>query len=222
MKKYIKLMLLVAAISVGIAGGFFLYQHNTAIQKQMAVQKEAERIKFVAAKLKTVKITSSLDGAVQNAYYYRTHSNEKRPLIVMLHTWCGTYKSLHEANSPIPPQQVFTLDWNYIQPDFRGKNDHPDACGSEKTVRDIDQAIDYAVSQGNVDTNKIYIVGASGGAYQGLVYFMKSKKQVAGYELWVPVSDLIAFYYQGMSQRHSYDGDILKCTSSEGDMLNFD
>ena len=221
MKKHYKTVVVLLLLCAAVPFAPVLrHMHDVSI-RQAAVQAEAARVKYVSAKLRTVAIKSDLDGVVQKAYYYPTHSQHKKPLVVMLHTWRATYRSLHAADGPIPPQQVFNLDWNYIQPDFRGSNDHPDACGSDKTVHDIDQAIDFAIKQGNVDTSRIYIVGASGGGYEGLVYFMKSARPIAGYDIWVPVTDLVAFYFQGMSKLYKYDEDILKCTSSKGSELNF-
>lgn len=164
---------------------------------------------------KKVNILSSADSQEQKAYFYRTTSTRKMPLIVSLHTWSGNYAQV-DAIAGLAEARNF----NYIHPDFRGANNKPQACCSELALQDIDDAITYAIKNGNVDVSRIYIIGVSGGGYATLSSFMKLKRRVAKYSSWVPVSDLGKWYYEVQSINKRYARDVEKCTSSPAGRLN--
>lgn len=145
----------------------------------------------------------------QKAYFRK--SSQPKPLIVRLHNWSSDYKNADRMSF-----HAAKLDWNYIHPDFQGSNNKPDACGSRKVIVDIDIAIDYAIKNGNVDMDKIYVVGASGGGMATLLTFMKSKHKIDTFMAWVPITDLEAWYYESIGRKQKYASDILKCTSSKG------
>lgn len=111
-------------------------------------------------------------------------------------------------------------DINYIHPDFRGPNNRFKACCSDLVINDIDDAITYAKDNFNVDTNKIYVVGVSGGAYTGLMTFMKTKNKIHKLSIWVPIVDLEAWYHESEIRNNGYSKDILKCTGSESVLNN--
>ncbi len=79
-------------------------------------------------------------------------------------------------------------------------------------MSDIDQAIDWAIENLNVDTTEIYVVGASGGGYAALCHFMKSKRRVKEYSVWVPITDLKRYYFESKARGLKYANDIIKCT----------
>ncbi len=164
---------------------------------------------------KVVEIESALDHHVQKAYFYSSTAADPAPLIVSLHTWSGDYT------------QEDTLSWlcmakglNYIHPDFRGINNTKNACCSELAINDIDESITYAIENANVDTSRIYVIGASGGGYATLSTFMKSKQRIRKFSAWVPISDLIAWYHESSIRQNKYAGDILGCTESKESTLN--
>lgn len=137
------------------------------------------------AECSTIEIPSTMDGNMQPAYFYAVKGEEKRPLIVSLHTWSGGYK------------QKDTLSWvsidrnyNYIHPHFRGPNRQPEACGSELAIQDIEDAIAYAIKYAPVDTNEIHVIGTSGGGYATLFTYMRTKHPVKTFSAWVPISDI--------------------------------
>jgi len=103
--------------------------------------------------------------------------------------------------------------WNYIHPDFRGPNWTANACLSKKALADIDDAIQYAMDNGNVDVNNVFVVGVSGGGYATLGAFLKTHHQIRAFLAWVPISDLLAWYHQSSNRNSKYAQDILQCTS---------
>jgi lysophospholipase L1-like esterase/esterase/lipase len=165
--------------------------------------------------MKEVNIISPLDSAVQRAYFYASSGKEAQPLIVSLHTWSGNYTQRDPLVS-----QILEKDWNYIHPDFRGRNNTPKALGSAFAIDDIDQAIQYAINKAKVSPSSIHIIGASGGGYATLFSFMNSKHDIASFSAWVPISDIEAWYHQSMGRKNQYAGHILKATQSPDSILN--
>lgn len=148
-----------------------------------------------------VGIPSSLDGETQMAYFYASEKKD-RPLVVSLHTWSGNYKQEDELAI-----QCIEKDYNYVHPDFRGPNNTFKACGSKYVLQDIEDAISFAMENGNVDTKNIHVIGASGGGYATLLTYMNTRHPVKTFSAWVPISDLKKWYYQseGRGTRYSYD-----------------
>ncbi len=162
-----------------------------------------------------VKIKSTVDGELQNAWFYKTRSAKPQPLIVNLHSWTYDYRQFDSL--PILAKQK---DVNFIHPDFRGPNKSFNACCSNLVLSDIDAAIDFAIKNANVDTSEIYVIGQSGGGYATLAVFMKSKHRIKKFSAWVPISDLLQWYDETRIRKLYYADDILKCTGSEGKILN--
>jgi hypothetical protein len=162
-----------------------------------------------------VEIKSPSDGAIQNAYFYKSGSYETKPLIVQLHSWTYDYRQFDSV-----AVYCRRYDLNFIHPDFRGPNNTKNACCSDLVISDIDAAIDYAIKYGNVDTSRIFVLGQSGGGYATLAMFMKSKHRIRKFSAWVPISDLVRWYDETSIRELYYAQDILKCTNSTGNVLN--
>ena len=158
---------------------------------------------------RVIEIRSSIDGKIQKAYYYHTSSSVARPLVVSLHGWSGDF-SKGDSLAALGREH----DWNYIHPDFRGPGRTADACLSEKAISDIDDAITNAIGRGGVDTNNVFVTGASGGGYAATGMYLRSHHAVRAFLAWVPITDLRAWYEQSLGRGTEYAGDILKCTSS--------
>jgi predicted peptidase len=160
--------------------------------------------------LKKDSIKSSMDGGVQQIYYFKSTDQNPKPLIVQLHSWSFPADSLRTGQLDV---EVTSKNFNYIFPNFRGVNDRLDACCSKYVISDIDEAIDWAIKYMNVDKSKIYIVGVSGGGYATLAMYMKSRHNIKAFSAWVPISDLENWYLESVERKNRYASDIIKCTS---------
>jgi pimeloyl-ACP methyl ester carboxylesterase len=161
--------------------------------------------------LQVHEITSTYDGSIQKARAFGTTSIVAKPLIVSLHTWSGDY-SQHDPLA----QEFKKLDWNYIHPDFRGTNNSFEACLSKAALTDLDDAIDYAIKYFNVDRERVFVVGVSGGGYASVGHFFSTNHRVKLHMAWVPIVDLEAWYRQSIRKKQRYANDIVRCTSKHG------
>ena len=146
----------------------------------------------------------------QPVYLYRAKSHGPKPLIISLHTWAGNFNE-YDPLAAICVEK----DINYIHPNFMGPNNAPESCCSDRVIEQIDDAIEYALSNLNIDEENIHIIGLSGGGYAALCHFMKSQLSVTSYSSWVGISDLEVWYFQSKSQKNGFWKDILDCTGSE-------
>ena len=85
-------------------------------------------------------------------------------------------------------------DWAFIQPNYRGAFDNPEAMASDMAVQDIIDAVNFAKGDANIDASRIYLVGSSGGAMTALVAASRRPDIWAGVAAWVPVFDLVDWY----------------------------
>ncbi len=162
---------------------------------------------------KRIIIPSSGDGKEQPAWFFKSTGNNARPLIISLHTWSGGYNQKDTLS-----WQCINKNYNYIHPHFQGPNNTFDACGSHLAISDIDDAIAYAIKNGNVDTNDIHIIGTSGGGYATLLAYMHTKYKIKSFSAWVPISNIIDWYYESEGRKNKYSRDIALSTTGS----NFD
>jgi|TARA_B110000037_G_scaffold159789_1_gene180367 hypothetical protein len=214
--RLLKLTTFILILIFGIAVGIFLRQNKTTwtlINKPFVesyIKFDDTRQTGWSKEFEIVEIKSSKGNSLQKSYFYKSKSDEPQPLIVSLHTWSGYYTQ-NDDLADICKQR----DLNYIHPDFRGANKTANACCSELALSDIDDAITYAIKNSNVDTNKIYVIGVSGGGYATLSTFMKSKHNIKKFSAWASISDLIAWYNESKIRNSNYAENILDCTGSE-------
>jgi len=159
---------------------------------------------------KLVQIPSSMDDELQKAYAWFPESEKPLPLIISLHTWSGDYSQ----KDPLIPQ-ILENRWNYIHPDFRGANNKPKACGSKFVLSDIDDAISFAIENGNVDLKQIHVTGTSGGGFATMLAFMKSKHNICTFSSWVGISDLEKWYYESLGRKNKYANHIKVATTGD-------
>jgi pimeloyl-ACP methyl ester carboxylesterase len=162
-----------------------------------------------------VHIPSTYDTARQPAIIYQAQGNQARPLLVSLHSWSGNY-----TQEDTLAWKCVENNWNYIHPDFRGRNNQFQACGSEAVVQDLEDAIDFMVANGQVDPQQIHVTGTSGGGYATLLMYQRSKHPIRSFSAWVPISDLIAWYYQSQGRGNKYAHEIELCTDRVGEKLD--
>ena len=147
--------------------------------------------------------------------FYQSSSAKPMPLVVSLHQWSSGYRQVKGSLV----KQAIGRDWNYIHPDFRGPNNNVDACCSDNVISDIDDAINWALENMQVDTSQVHIIGASGGGYAALCHLMRSGLTVNSYHAYVPITDLESWYEESLTRKNKYAADILACTGSS-DSLN--
>ena len=167
------------------------------------------------ASVERVFIPSTADSTFQKAYYFKSALPEPQPLIVSLHTWSGDYNQRDRL-----VEEIINKNWNYIHPDFRGPNTRPEACGSSLVIADLEDAIQYAIDQGGVDTNAIHIIGASGGGYATLLMYRKSRHPIRSFSAWVPISNLEDWYWSSKSRGLKYAGHLEAVTQSDSLTFN--
>ena len=152
-------------------------------------------------------IQSSLDGNTQVFYYDKSRASTPQPLVVELHSWSNSA----DSQKGMIATQVHAKNWNFIFPNFRGVNNQPKACCSDFVLSDIDEAIDWALKNMQVDRKQIYIVGYSGGGYATLAAYMRSRHQIRAFSAWASISDLEAWYAESVERKNKYAAEIVKC-----------
>jgi len=116
-----------------------------------------------------VRIKSTKDGTQQPALLYvppgaaATDRGSRVPLLVFLHSWSNDYKTTGGVAEALG--ECRHRGWAFLSPDFRGVNDHPEACASDLAVQDILDSIEYAKQQARLDEKRIYLLGSSGGGH---------------------------------------------------------
>ena len=159
-----------------------------------------------ALQVKEINYISLADKTPQPAMFYAPKSEKRVPLLVVLHTWSGDYtqKNIEYA------KWCIDKDWAMIHPNFRGPNWTPDATGSDKVVKDILSAVDYAKANANVDTQRIYLAGGSGGGHASLLMAGRAPEVWAGVSAWVPITDLRQWYLECKKAGLDYAENIVK------------
>lgn len=157
--------------------------------------------------LDEIQYFCSADSTLQPAMFYNPESSEKIPLLVGLHPWSADYKSSHGVKYF---EWCKANDWMLIFPDFRGKNNRAEATGSDLAVQDIVDAVNYCISRYNIDENRIYLIGASGGGHMALLMAGRRPDIWAGVSAWVPITDLTQWYIETKNMGFGYWTDIEK------------
>lgn len=147
-----------------------------------------------------IRYLCAADNTLQGAIYYSPETEEAVPLLVGLHTWSGSYTQLNRHFLDYAVEQ----GWAMIHPDFRGTNSTPNGCGSDLAVADIVSAVEYVKSIRKVDSNRIYLMGASGGGYMTMLMVGRHPEIWAAASAWCGISDLTAWHHQTKSAKLSY------------------
>ncbi|MEO1995602.1 MAG: prolyl oligopeptidase family serine peptidase, partial [Planctomycetaceae bacterium] len=142
--------------------------------------------------LKSISVTSSLDGSQQPVLLWAppTATTKETPLFVFLHSWSGDYRQ----NNAKWQREAVKRGWIYLHPNFRGRNDHPEACGSKLARQDVIDAMDHVIKQFAVDVRRIYLAGSSGGGHMTMLMAAYHPHRFSAASAWVGISDLRAWY----------------------------
>jgi poly(3-hydroxybutyrate) depolymerase len=146
-------------------------------------------------KVKEVYYKSIADNSSQPTYVYAPKGQAgKRPLLVALHTWSDDFQQ--EGGQPLFGDWCIQNDWFLIHPNFRGKNKTPKALGSDLAVADIVSAVEFMKSKYDVDENRIYLCGVSGGGHMSLLMAGRHPEIWAGVSAWCGITDIQAWWEQ--------------------------
>lgn len=160
-------------------------------------------------------VKSSLDGTMQPSLFYKSASKEKRPLLVGLHTW--SFDRFNQIENMLPIAERW--DFNLLLPEFRGNNlnTNPNcakACGSAYAKQDIMDAIGYAIDNGNIDEENIFLLGASGGGHMALLIAGMCPERFKAIGAFVPITDLVVWG----QQNEYYQAHVQACCGDEEEM----
>lgn len=148
-----------------------------------------------------------IDKSMQPAMFRKAKSAEPRPLLVALHTWSHTHTIAYQEYANACEQN----DWNMIFPEFRGPNWTQDACGSDFVVSDIEDAVAFMKKKTNVDPNRIYLCGGSGGGHCALLMAGRRPDLWTAVSAWCPISDIAQWYKQCLGSKFKcYSENIIK------------
>ncbi|GMQ93525.1 MAG: hypothetical protein BMS9Abin12_1002 [Acidimicrobiia bacterium] len=175
----------------------------------------------IVAQRTRVLITSTADGSDQPCYLTHSEGFDSRsgltPLVLVLHPWSSGVEHRQESFEA----EAIRRDWILLVPHFRGRNDHPDACGSIKAQQDILDAVEWAKIRFDVDPRRVYLTGASGGGHMTMLMASRHPTVWAAASAWVGISDLSAWH-----QRHEEAeyGEMLRkvCGGRPGDSKRVD
>lgn len=131
------------------------------------------------------------------------------PLLVALHTWSGDFR---QAESIRYLDWCIQQGWAFVHPDYRGPNRTPESGGSDLVVRDVVDAVRYMQNQYNTDSTRIYLIGGSGGGFNALQVLALGPDIWAGVSVFVPITDLEAWYHQTKAAGLRYSDEIVSVT----------
>jgi hypothetical protein len=140
-----------------------------------------------------IKVTSSIDHTEQDAIVVVPSSGpstKPRGLAVFLHAWSVDYTQ----RQPDVETEADKRDWLLLIPNFRGRYDHPEACGSPLAQQDILDAIAWVKGHYAVDEKRVYALRLSGGAFMTMLMIGKHPEIWAAGSAWAGISDLAAWF----------------------------
>ena len=161
-------------------------------------------------------IKSTLDGSMQPSLFYKAETDEKRPLLVGLHTWsCDRF---NQINNMLPYAERY--NFNLLLPEFRGKNlkTNPkctQSCGSDYAKQDIKDAVDYVIRNESVDKDNIFLLGLSGGGHMSLLMAGFCPQYFKAVGAYVPITDLEKWE----KQNKNYSEHVLACCGGDTDEM---
>lgn len=161
-------------------------------------------------------VKSSIDGSMQPILFKKAQGEEKRPLLVVLHTWSFT------RSGPLPRIKPFAEkhNFNLLLPEFRGPNlvtnpNCKEACASPIARQDVLDAIDYATTNFEVDTDNILLFGCSGGGHMALMMSGVRPELFRAVAAFVPITNLAKWY----TQNENYAPHVKACCGTKAEML---
>ena len=141
-------------------------------------------------RIQTISYRCHIDNTMQKAKCFKAGGDAPRPLLTALHTWSYTF----EQDCTAYAKFCLENNWNFIFPDFRGPNWTSDACGSDKVVEDIADAVAYMKTASLVDEDRVYLMGGSGGGHCSLLLAARHPELWTAVSAWCAISDIAAWH----------------------------
>ena len=211
-----KKLLLGAVALVSLVAFTVSAENGAAAEKSQEKKvKAAKKVVKKAAKpdlpVKEITYLCSYDNSQQPALILVAKSKESRPLFVTLHTWSSNYKQCRGSYST----RLAAHDVYMIAPNFRGQNTvgNPLSMGSDAAISDILDAVKYMQKNYNIDNDRIYLIGGSGGGFMSLLTSSRNRDIWAAVSSWCPISDLVLwhdYYDKKPDAKKSYGTHIEK------------
>jgi poly(3-hydroxybutyrate) depolymerase len=141
-----------------------------------------------------ILVRSTRDASLQPSYLIVPETFQATgnpvPLVVSLHTWSFDLEQRLQSVEA----ETARRNWIYLFPNFRGADDHPEACASELAQQDVLDAVAWARRHLTIDARRIYLFGWSGGGYMALAMAGRAPELWAAVSAWAPISDLAAWH----------------------------
>lgn len=170
----------------------------TALDVAEFADEGAERWQDEVPAAEDVTITSSVDDHEQPAMWLPAGEDDgPAPLLVVLHSWSTEYQQ--HQNIPFA-QLAEQLGWAAVFPNFRGTFDTEEAGGSDLAVQDVVDAIDWAAEQDDIDEDRVFVTGFSGGGMMTLLMAGQHPDRFAGAVAWVPIHDVTRWYAYNITE----------------------
>lgn len=163
-----------------------------------------------------IYIKSTIDDTMQPSLFYKADGEEKRPLLVGLHTWSAD--RFNQIKVMLPYAEKFNM--HLLLPEFRGPNlttnlNGSFACGSEYAKQDIIDAVEYCIAEGCVDTDNVFLLGASGGGHMALLMAGFRPDYFKAIGAFVGITDLKNWSEENLSYREH----VLACCSNDDEEM---
>lgn len=182
-------------------------RRNTSIYlARLHIRNQPLRAKF--------HVTSSIDSSLQPVYLTLPPDVKsladapvqyKVPVLVSLHSWSATLEQRHDELQRLAHDR----GWYFLQPNFRGINQTPEACGSRLAQQDILDAVDWALANYPIDAARVYLSGNSGGGHMTMLMAARYPDRWAAASAWVGISDLTAWHEKHADGK--YGAMLRKC-----------
>ncbi len=160
-----------------------------AIICTVAIGQEAKK-RSSDSSLVELTVVSSMDGTQQPSRVYLPETSEPKPLLVFLHSWSQGFEQDNTRWLELAKQR----GWAFLQPNFRGKNNQPEACGSELARQDILDAVKRVLDTTTIDRSRIYLAGTSGGGHMSMLMASYYPDKFSAVSSWVGLSDLAKWH----------------------------
>lgn len=142
-------------------------------------------------------------------YYCFLDNPGQENLIVNLHHWSA---NAGNGGDPFVFEYARNKNTDYVLPNLGGSNRNSNACGSEWSIKNLDQIISKLVLMNGVAYKKVVVLGVSGGGFTALNHMLRGEQPVDHYISVVPITSLETWFYQSKNTHRKFADDILECT----------